>query len=162
MSWKDRVKANEESGENEKIRAEAAGMLSGAMKQHIVTSGEYKDQAQMDQFNRYISEYNDIVQKFGSSGLDISGQNDFIKSFKSISDEMSSNYSQFKNRAEFDSAKKAQSDYEGMLSYDTKSGRAELEQLKKHLEKAKSLAPAGYSTKEGTNRTEQLIPTPSL
>ena len=153
MSWKDRVKANEESGENEKIRAEAAGMLSGAMKQHIVTSGEYKDQAQMDQFNRYISEYNDIVQKFGSSGLDISGQNDFIKSFKSISDEMSSNYSQFKNRAEFDSAKKAQSDYEGMLSYDTKSGRAELDQLKKHLEKAKSLAPAGYSTKEGTNRT---------
>lgn len=153
MSWKDRVKANEESGENAKIRAEAAGMLSGAMKQHLVTSGEYKDQAQMDQFNRYISEYNDIVQKFGSSGLDISGQNDFIKSFKSISDEMSSNYSQFKNRAEFDSAKKAQSDYEGMLSYDTKSGRAELDQLKKHLEKAKSLAPTGYSTKEGTNRT---------
>lgn len=153
MSWKDRVKANEESGENEKIRAEAAGMLSGAMKQHLVTSGEYKDQAQMDQFNRYISEYNDIVQKFGSSGLDISGQNDFIKSFKSISDEMSSNYSQFKNRAEFDSAKKAQSDYEGMLSYDTKSGRAELDQLKKHLEKAKSLAPAGYSAKEGANRT---------
>lgn len=153
MSWKDRVKANEESGENEKIRAEAAGMLSGAMKQHLVTSGEYKDQAQMDQFNRYISEYNDIVQKFGSSGLDISGQNDFIKSFKSISDEMSSNYSQFKNRAEFDSAKKAQSDYEGMLSYDTKSGRAELDQLKKHLEKAKSLAPTGYSAKEGTNRT---------
>lgn len=153
MSWKDRVKANEESGENEKIRAEAAGMLSGAMKQHLVTSGEYKDQAQMDQFNRYISEYNDIVQKFGSSGLDISGQNDFIKSFKSISDEMSSNYSQFKNRAEFDSAKKAQSDYEGMLSYDTKSGRAELDQLKKHLEKAKSLAPTGYSAKEGANRT---------
>ena len=153
MSWKDRVKANEESGENEKIRAEAAGMLSGAMKQHLVTSGEYKDQAQMGQFNRYISEYNDIVQKFGSSGLDISGQNDFIKSFKGISDEMSNNYSQFKNRAEFDSAKKAQSDYEGMLSYDTKSGRAELDQLKKHLEKAKSLAPAGYSTKEGANRT---------
>ena len=64
MSWKDRVKANEESGENAKVRAEAAGMLSGAMKQHLVTSGEYKDQAQMDQFNRYISEYNDIVQKY--------------------------------------------------------------------------------------------------
>lgn len=90
MSWKDRVKANEKSGVNTKIRAEAAGTLYSAMRENAVTSGEYKDKGQMDQFNRYISEYEGLMKKLGNSGYDVSGQDSVVSSFRDLSKEMSS------------------------------------------------------------------------
>lgn len=90
MSWKDRVKANEKSGVNAQIRAEAAGTLYSAMRENAVTLGEYKDKGQMDQFNRYISEYEGLMKKLGNSGYDVSGQDSVISSFRDLSKEMSS------------------------------------------------------------------------
>lgn len=161
MSWKDRVKANEESGVNAKLRAEAAGNLYSAMRDYAATSGQYKDQGQRDQFERNISEYESIVNRLGSSGLDITGQDEVIKSFKSFHGDTSKIYSQFKNRGEYDAAVKAQKDYTAMLGFDTKAGQQEVDKLEKYLRKAKSLTPAGYSVKEGTgvtvNRNTQAL-----
>lgn len=161
MSWKDRVKANEESGVNAKLRAEAAGNLYSAMRDYAATSGQYKDQGQRDQFERNISEYESIVNRLGSSGLDITGQDEVIKSFKSFHGDTSKIYSQFKNRGEYDAAVKAQKDYTAMLGFDTKAGQQEVDKLEKYLRKAKSLTPAGHSVKEGTgvtvNRNTQAL-----
>ena len=161
MSWKDRVKANEESGVNAKLRAEAAGNLYSAMRDYAATSGQYKDQGQRDQFERNISEYESIVNRLGSSGLDITGQDEVIKSFRSFHGDTSKIYSQFKNRGEYDAAVKAQKDYTAMLGFDTKAGQQEVDKLEKYLRKAKSLTPAGHSVKEGTgvtvNRNTQAL-----
>lgn len=161
MSWKDRVKVNEESGINAKLRAEAAGNLYSAMRDYAATSGQYKDQGQRDQFERNISEYESIVNRLGSSGVDITGQDEVIKSFRSFHGDTSKIYSQFKNRGEYDAAVKAQKDYTAMLDFDTKAGQQEVDKLEKYLRKARSLTPAGYSVKEGTgvtvNRNTQAL-----
>ncbi len=161
MSWKDRVKANEESGINAKLRAEAAGNLYSAMRDYAATSGQYKDQGQRDQFERNISEYESIVNRLGSSGVDITGQDEVIKSFRSFHGDTSKIYSQFKNRGEYDAAVKAQKDYTALLGFDTKAGQQEVDKLEKYLRKAKSLTPAGHSVKEGTgvtvNRNTQAL-----
>ena len=161
MSWKDRVKANEESGINAKLRAEAAGNLYSAMRDYAATSGQYKDQGQRDQFERNLSEYESIVNRLGSSGVDITGQDEVIKSFRSFHGDTSKIYSQFKNRGEYDAAVKAQKDYTALLGFDTKAGQQEVDKLEKYLRKAKSLTPAGHSVKEGTgvtvNRNTQAL-----
>lgn len=161
MSWKDRVKANEESGINAKLRAEAAGNLYSAMRDYAATSGQYKDQGQRDQFERNLSEYESIVNRLGSSGVDITGQDDVIKSFRSFHGDTSKIYSRFKNRGEYDAAVKAQKDYTALLGFDTKAGQQEVDKLEKYLRKAKSLTPAGHSVKEGTgvtvNRNTQAL-----
>ena len=161
MSWKDRVKANEESGINAKLRAEAAGNLYSAMRDYAATSGQYKDQGQRDQFERNLSEYESIVNRLGSSGVDITGQDEVIKSFRSFHGDTSRIYSQFKNRGEYDAAVKAQKDYTALLGFDTKAGQQEVDKLEKYLRKAKSLTPAGHSVKEGTgvtvNRNTQAL-----
>ena len=161
MSWKDRVKANEESGINAKLRAEAAGNLYSAMRDYAATSGQYKDQGQRDQFERNLSEYESIVNRLGSSGVDITGQDEVIKSFRSFHGDTSKIYSRFKNRGEYDAAVKAQKDYTALLGFDTKAGQQEVDKLEKYLRKAKSLTPAGHSVKEGTgvtvNRNTQAL-----
>ena len=161
MSWKDRVKANEESGINAKLRAEVAGNLYSAMRDYAATSGQYKDQGQRDQFERNLSEYESIVNRLGSSGVDITGQDEVIKSFRSFHGDTSKIYSQFKNRGEYDAAVKAQKDYTALLGFDTKAGQQEVDKLEKYLRKAKSLTPAGHSAKEGTgvtvNRNTQAL-----
>lgn len=161
MSWKDRVKANEESGINAKLRAEAAGNLYSAMRDYAATSGQYKDQGQRDQFERNLSEYESIVNRLGSSGVDITGQDEVIKSFRSFHGDTSKIYSRFKNRGEYDAAVKAQKDYTALLGFDTKAGQQEVDKLEKYLRKAKSLTPAGNSVKEGTgvtvNRNTQAL-----
>lgn len=161
MSWKDRVKANEESGINAKLRAEVAGNLYSAMRDYAATSGQYKDQGQRDQFERNLSEYESIVNMLGSSGVDITGQDEVIKSFRSFHGDTSKIYSQFKNRGEYDAAVKAQKDYTALLGFDTKAGQQEVDKLEKYLRKAKSLTPAGHSVKEGTgvtvNRNTQAL-----
>lgn len=161
MSWKDRVKANEESGINAKLRAEVAGNLYSAMRDYAATSGQYKDQGQRDQFERNLSEYESIVNRLGSSGVDITGQDEVIKSFRSFHGDTSKIYSRFKNRGEYDAAVKAQKDYTALLGFDTKAGQQEVDKLEKYLRKAKSLTPAGHSVKEGTgvtvNRNTQAL-----
>lgn len=161
MSWKDRVKANEESGINAKLRAEAAGNLYSAMRDYAATAGQYKDQGQRDQFERNLSEYESIVNRLGSSGVDITGQDEVIKSFRSFHGDTSKIYSRFKNRGEYDAAVKAQKDYTALLGFDTKAGQQEVDKLEKYLRKAKSLTPAGHSVKEGTgvtvNRNTQAL-----
>ena len=161
MSWKDRVKANEESGINAKLRAEAAGNLYSAMRDYAATSGQYKDQGQRDQFERNLSEYESIVNRLGRSGVDITGQDEVIKSFRSFHGDTSKIYSRFKNRGEYDAAVKAQKDYTALLGFDTKAGQQEVDKLEKYLRKAKSLTPAGHSVKEGTgvtvNRNTQAL-----
>lgn len=120
----------------------------------------WQDKKSYQNFQDRVNELLLVGQKYRNA---FAGNSDAQKQIDEISSALNSAgrgmydssrfFSQWKTGEDYDKSVQAQKDYEGMLSYDTKAGRSELEQLKKHLEKAKTLMPAGYSAKEGANRT---------